>query len=111
MATHGIFSTPAVDRLKNPPIDEIVVTNTLPVPEDATELPNLTVLSIAPFLADTLKAILTDSSVSSIFMGRTRRQPYRDWQADLGSRVVLGPTPFARVDRGTHRRVSRYATP
>jgi len=69
MATHGIFSPPAVDRLKNSPIDEVVVTNTLPVPEDARELPTLTVLSIAPFLASTLKAIFKDSSVSSIFMG------------------------------------------
>jgi ribose-phosphate pyrophosphokinase len=69
MATHGIFSAPAVDRLKNAPIDEVVVTNTLPTPEDAAELPNLTVLSIARDLARTLKAIFKDASVSSLFMG------------------------------------------
>ena len=69
MATHGIFSPPAVDRLKNSPIDEVVVTNTLPVPEDALGMPQLTVLSIAPFLADTLLAIFKDESVSSLFMG------------------------------------------
>ncbi len=69
MATHGIFSPPAVDRLKNAPIDEVVTTNTLPLPEDMSRLENLTVLSIGPILADTLKAIFTDSSVSSIFMG------------------------------------------
>jgi len=46
-----------------------VVTNTLPVPEDAASLPNLTILSIAPLLADTLKAIFMDTSVSQIFMG------------------------------------------
>lgn len=69
MATHGIFSDPAVDRLKNAPIDEIVVTNTLPVADDARRLSNLTVLSIAPILADTLMAIFKDMSVSSIFMG------------------------------------------
>lgn len=69
MATHGIFSPPAVDRLKNAPIDEVVVTNTLPLQEDIHDLPNLTVLSIAPILADTLRAIFQDASVSSIFMG------------------------------------------
>lgn len=69
MATHGIFSPPAVDRLKNAPIDEVVVTNTLPLQEDIQDLPNLTVLSIAPILADTLRAIFQDASVSSIFMG------------------------------------------
>ena len=69
MATHGVLSPPAVDRLKNAPFEEIVTTNTLPVPQDALELPNLTVLSIAPLLADTLKAVFSDDSVSRIFMG------------------------------------------
>jgi ribose-phosphate pyrophosphokinase len=69
LATHALLSAPATDRLKNAPIEEIVVTNTLPVPEDAAELANLTVLSIAPVLADTLKAIFMDTSVSQIFMG------------------------------------------
>jgi ribose-phosphate pyrophosphokinase len=69
MATHGIFSDPAIDRLKNAPIDEVVVTNTLPVPEDIRKLSNVTVLSIGPILADTLLAIFHDTSVSSIFMG------------------------------------------
>jgi ribose-phosphate pyrophosphokinase len=69
MATHGVLSPPAVDRIKNSPLEEVVVTNTLPVPEDAVDLPNLTILSIGPLLADTLKAIFEDESVSSIFMG------------------------------------------
>lgn len=69
LATHGIFSPPAVDRIKEAPFEEVVVTNTLPVPEDAAALPSLKVLSIAPLLSDTLKAIFEDSSVSAIFMG------------------------------------------
>ena len=69
MATHGIFSDPAVDRLKNAPIDEVVVTNTLPLSEDVSKLNNVRVLSIAPILSDTLMAIFQDTSVSSIFMG------------------------------------------
>ena len=69
MATHGVFSPPAADRLKNAPIDEVVVTNTLPISDEIKDLPNLTVLSIAPSLASTLRAIFEDESVSSIFMG------------------------------------------
>ncbi len=68
-ATHAIFSDPAVDRIKNAPVAEVIVTNTLPVPEAALELPNLRVLSIAPIIAEALQAIFMDSSVSEIFLG------------------------------------------
>jgi ribose-phosphate pyrophosphokinase len=69
MATHGVLSNPAADRIKNAPIEEVVITNTLPVPDEAVDLPNLTVLSIASILAEALKAIFTDDSVSELFMG------------------------------------------
>ncbi len=69
LATHAVLSPPAADRIKNSALTEVVVTNTLPVPEDAAELPNLKVLSIAPLLASTLMAIFKDDSVSEIFMG------------------------------------------
>ena len=70
MATHGVLSPPAVDRLAAAPISEIVVTNTLPINPDAlARLPNLTVLSIAPILAGTIEAIFNDHSVSEIFKG------------------------------------------
>ncbi|OFW67568.1 MAG: ribose-phosphate pyrophosphokinase [Actinobacteria bacterium RBG_16_68_21] len=69
LATHALLSPPAIDRIKNAPLEETVVTNTLPVSEEAAGLPNLTILSIAPLLADTLKAIFMDTSVSQIFMG------------------------------------------
>jgi len=68
-ATHGIFSEPALDRIKNAPIDEVIVTNTLPVSSDIAALDNVEVLSIAPILAETLHAIFMDSSVSEIFLG------------------------------------------
>jgi ribose-phosphate pyrophosphokinase len=68
-ATHGIFSGPALDRIKNASIEEVIVTNTLPVGADIEALDNVTVLSIAPILAETLQAIFMDSSVSSIFLG------------------------------------------
>jgi ribose-phosphate pyrophosphokinase len=69
MATHGVLSNPAADRIKNAPIEEVVITDTLPVPEEAAGLDNLRVLSIASILADALKAIFTDDSVSQLFMG------------------------------------------
>jgi ribose-phosphate pyrophosphokinase len=70
MATHGVLSHPAADRIKRSPIEEVVITNTLPVPpEAAAGLPNLRVLSIASIIADALKAIFADDSVSRIFEG------------------------------------------
>jgi ribose-phosphate pyrophosphokinase len=69
VATHGILSGPAIDRIKNAPIDEVLVTNTLPIPEDARNLDNLKVLSIGPIVAEALQAIFMDSSVSDIFLG------------------------------------------
>lgn len=68
-ATHGVFSEPAVDLLKNAPVEEVIVTNTLPVAPDVLELDKVQVLSIAPILAETLQAIFMESSVSEIFLG------------------------------------------
>jgi len=65
-ATHGIFSGPAIDRLKNAPIGEIVVTNTLPLPQDK-QLDKIVVLSIAGVLADAIRAVFEDASVSEMF--------------------------------------------
>jgi ribose-phosphate pyrophosphokinase len=69
MATHGVLSDPASERLRDGPIEEVVITNTLPVPAGAADLASLRVLSIASILAAALKAIFTDDSVSEIFMG------------------------------------------
>jgi ribose-phosphate pyrophosphokinase len=65
-ATHGIFSGPAIDRLKNAPISEVVVTNTLPL-ADEHRLDQIVVLSIASILADAIRAVFEDASVSEIF--------------------------------------------
>ena len=65
-ATHGVFSGPAIDRLKNAPIDEVVVTNTLPLP-DERRLDKIVVLSIADIIAAAIRAVFEDLSVSEIF--------------------------------------------
>jgi ribose-phosphate pyrophosphokinase len=69
-ATHGIFSQPAVDRLKNSRISEIIVTNTLPIREEQ-QFDKLTVLSIAPLLGKAIKEVFEDGSVTSLFAGRS----------------------------------------
>ena len=68
MATHGVLSGPAVDRLKNAPLDRIVLTNTLPLPPEK-QLPNVEVLSVAETIAEALSAVFDDTSVSDIFGG------------------------------------------
>jgi ribose-phosphate pyrophosphokinase len=67
-ATHAVLSGPAVDRLKNSQIDEVVVTNTLPISEER-RFDKLTVLSIAPLLARAIHEVFEDGSVTSLFDG------------------------------------------
>lgn len=65
-ATHGILSDPATDRLKNSQIEQVVVTNTLPLDSDKL-IDKLVVLSIAPVIAQTIKAVFEEGSVSDLF--------------------------------------------
>jgi ribose-phosphate pyrophosphokinase len=67
-ATHGVLSGPAVDRLKNSRVSEVLVTNTLPI-EPERHFDKLTVLSIAPLLGRAIKEVFEDGSVTSLFGG------------------------------------------
>ena len=67
-ATHAVLSGPAVDRLKNSNISEVIVTDTLPIAEDQM-FDKLTVLSIAPLLARAIREVFDDGSVTSLFDG------------------------------------------
>jgi ribose-phosphate pyrophosphokinase len=64
-ATHAILSGSAVERIKLSEIKELVVTNTLPVPPEK-KIDKITVLSIAPLLANTITAVFKEESVSEI---------------------------------------------
>jgi ribose-phosphate pyrophosphokinase len=64
-ATHPVLSGPALERLAASPIERVVVTNTLPLPEGDTS--KIEVCSVAPILASTMKAIFEDESVSELF--------------------------------------------
>jgi ribose-phosphate pyrophosphokinase len=66
-AVHGIFAGPAVERLKAAPIDEIVVTDTVPLCEVTRELDNLKVLTVAELLGEAIDRIHNNKSVSAIF--------------------------------------------
>ncbi|MDP9404882.1 MAG: ribose-phosphate diphosphokinase [Actinomycetota bacterium] len=68
MATHGVLSDPAIDKLKNSVIGRIVVTDTLPLPPEK-QLDKIEVLSVAGIIADAIDAVFEDTSVSEIFGG------------------------------------------
>jgi ribose-phosphate pyrophosphokinase len=70
-ATHAILSDPAVDRLKNCPALEIVVTNTLPIPAER-QFDKLTCLSIAPLISRAIREVFEDGSVTSMFDGQAQ---------------------------------------
>ncbi|MCT7964561.1 ribose-phosphate pyrophosphokinase [Laspinema sp. D1] len=65
-ATHAVFSPPAVERLSTGVFEEVIITNTIPIPEDK-RFKQLTILSVANLLGETIWRIHEDSSVSSMF--------------------------------------------
>ena len=71
MATHGILSDPAIDRLKNSVISKVAITDTLPLDEDR-RIDKIEVLSVAEIIADALDAVFEDASVSEIFGGENQ---------------------------------------
>jgi len=70
-ATHPVLSGKAIQLLEEAPIEELVVTNTLPIPEEK-RIPKITTLSIAPIIAAALQAVFEDTSVSEIFRGENQ---------------------------------------
>lgn len=66
VATHPVLSGPAAERLAESPIEKVVVTNSLPLP-DSCHVDKIEVVSIAPIVASTMKAIFEDESVSELF--------------------------------------------
>lgn len=65
-ATHAVFSPPAIERLSSGYIEEVIVTNTIPVPQDS-HFPQLKVLSVANLIGETIWRVHEDTSVSSMF--------------------------------------------
>lgn len=67
-ATHGVLSDPAAQRLQECGAREVVVTDTLPIPEER-QFEKLTILSIAPLIARAIREVFDDGSVTSLFDG------------------------------------------
>jgi len=67
-ATHAILSGPAVERFANSRVREVVVTDTLPIPDDR-RFDKLTILPVAPLIARAIQEVFTDGSVTSMFEG------------------------------------------
>ena len=70
-ATHGVFSGPAIDRIKNSVLEKVVITNTLPLPPEK-QIDKIEVLSAAGIIADAIDAVFEDTSVSDIFDGQNQ---------------------------------------
>jgi ribose-phosphate pyrophosphokinase len=64
---HPVLSGPAMARLEGAPLEEVVVTNSIPLGKDK-ELPKMTVLSVAPLLAEAIRRIHDEESVSTLFV-------------------------------------------
>ncbi|WP_420174226.1 ribose-phosphate diphosphokinase [Luteococcus sp. OSA5] len=68
--THPVLSGPARERLEQSAFSEVIVTNTLPLPDSFKDLEKLTVLSIAPLIAKAIHEVFEDGSVTSLFDGK-----------------------------------------
>jgi len=66
-ATHAVLSGPAIERLRKVPLDEIILTNTVPT-DESRALPNFTFLSVGDLLAKAIRSIHEETSVSNLFV-------------------------------------------
>ena len=69
LGTHALLSPPAIERIENSPIEELWVSNSIPLRADAKKCSKIKVISIAPLIADAIKSIYTKGSVSKLFNG------------------------------------------
>jgi ribose-phosphate pyrophosphokinase len=67
-AVHGVLSGPAIGRIEESPLDELIVTNTIPLTEDRARCAKIKVLSVARLLGQAIRSIHEETSVSSLFV-------------------------------------------
>jgi ribose-phosphate pyrophosphokinase len=67
-AVHPVLSGPAIDRIQNAPIDQLIVTNTIPLRSEAQQCKKIVVLSVARLLGQAIRSIHEETSVSSLFV-------------------------------------------
>ncbi len=71
-ATHGLLSGSAVQRLRDSVIEEVVISDTIPLPEEAADDELFRALSVDRILADSVHNVFCDESVSAIFEGENQ---------------------------------------
>src|SRR5437773_41189 len=67
-AVHGVLSGPAIERIENSPLDQLIVSNTIPLSANAQQCKKIVVLSVARLLGQAIKSIHEETSVSSLFV-------------------------------------------
>jgi ribose-phosphate pyrophosphokinase len=67
-AVHGVLSRPAIERIKDSPIERLIVTNTIPLSPEGEACDKIKVLSVARLLGQAIKSIHEETSVSSLFV-------------------------------------------
>jgi ribose-phosphate pyrophosphokinase len=67
-AVHGVLSGPAIERLEAAPIDQVIITNTIPLNGDKAHSKKIKVLSVARLLGQAIRSIHEETSVSSLFV-------------------------------------------
>ena len=66
--THPVLSGPAIDRITASEIDELVVTNSIPLTKDAQKCSKIRVISIAPIISECIKRLSNEESLSAVFL-------------------------------------------
>jgi ribose-phosphate pyrophosphokinase len=66
--THGLLSGPALERINAAPIEQVIVTDSIPHRREVVENPKIKILSVAPLLSEAVKRIHTGDSISSLFI-------------------------------------------
>ncbi|MGR3781733.1 MAG: ribose-phosphate pyrophosphokinase [Albimonas sp.] len=74
--THGVLSGPAVERVKNSVMESLVITDSIPLSDEAKAARNIRTVSVAPMLAQAILNVANDTSVSSLFSEQTLRPIY-----------------------------------
>ena len=67
VATHGLFTADAVERIRASPLEEVIVTDTVPLPEAAQAEPRIRQVSVAPLFAEAIRSIYEETSISRLF--------------------------------------------
>ena len=111
-ATHGVLSDPAVDRIANSALREVVITDTVPLPA-VKQIAKIKVLSVAPLIGEAIKRIHRGESVGALFSSEVSFTQemllWEDGSAAAGAKARARPAPTADT-RGRRRTITDART-